>query len=158
MYHISPYSLYITTSKCACTKSNLCLQRKCYYICDELIHLWYVATFTKTYGARKCNNLGRNFRKMPNLVESLDNHLLFEILENRNFCRNFWKVSILARSVQKSLFWSEFSKNLTYNRYFRKITILVEIFEKYRFWSKFSKNLDLGSKFLKKSQFGGNLF
>ena len=56
MYHISPYTLYITTSKCAWTKSNLCMERKCYYICDELIHLWYVATFTKTHGARKCYN------------------------------------------------------------------------------------------------------
>ena len=65
---------------------------------------------------------------MPNLVESLENlDLLFEIFENRDFCRNFRKVSILARMFEKSLFWSEFSKNLNYSRHFRKIAILVEI-------------------------------
>ena len=83
-------------------------------------------------------NLGRNFRKMPNLVESLENlDLYFEIFENRDFCRNFGKVSILARMFENSFFWSQFSKNLNCSRNLRKIAILVEI----------SKNPGLGRNF-----------
>ena len=52
---ITLYTLYHPIT-CACTKPIVCIERKCYYICEELIHLWYVATFTKTYGARKCYN------------------------------------------------------------------------------------------------------
>ena len=56
--HVSLITLYTLHHPitCACTKSNVCIERKCYYICDEVIHLWYVATFTKTYGTRKCYN------------------------------------------------------------------------------------------------------
>ena len=81
---------------------------------------------------------------MLNLVESLENlDFLFEISENRDFCRNFRKVSILARIFENSLFWSEF----------KKISILVEIFGKSRFWSKCPANLDFGQNVRKSRNF-----
>ena len=137
MYHRSPCILYITTSKCACTKPNL--------------------DFFEIF--EKCQFRSKFSKNAEFSLEwSLENHILFEILENRDFCCNFWKVSILARIVQKSLFWSEFSKNLNYSRNFRKITNR----------SKFSKNLDFGRNFRKSRfwveikkknlNFGGNLF
>ena len=93
-------------------------------------------------------NSCRNFWKMPNLVESL---------ENLDFFSKFLKIAIFVIISEKSRFGSEFSKNLY-------LSILVEIFEKSRFWSKFPGNHDLGpnvgkspfgSKFWKKNPYFG---
>ena len=54
IYHaipfISPHQMCLHE-----TKIYVCIESKCYYICDELIHLWYIATFKKTHSCTFVN-------------------------------------------------------------------------------------------------------
>ena len=109
MYYISPYILYITTSKCACTKSNLDffeMFEKCQFrskVCKILIF------FSKFSKIAIFVVILEKSRFWPEFFE----RSLFwsEFSKNLNYSGNFRKIAILVVIFEKSRFGSKFSIN-----------------------------------------------